>query len=236
MSYNVFTKHDSEVIAVTRQKAMGMLLTVGLLAVLSIASFADTKPIPRLIEMVSTDAIPEFRLAAARTLVAAHLFIERPLSELDPLIQKIERERGFKELRQAVEEAKQGKVISACWNLPIVENPVVAGVDLRAKTVEELENLAIYGSSPQLREAATKMMINKYLTPKARLYAEWYTYRLRAEVDFDAVKVQFYLWTVGVAPQATEIKTIALIPLSQIFFAEFLITLPASQVTAKLKC
>jgi hypothetical protein len=40
----------------------------------------------------------------------------------------------------------------------------------------------------------------------------------------------------GVAPQAVEIKTIALIPLSQIFFAEFLITLPASQVTAKLKC
>jgi hypothetical protein len=220
----------------TRQKAMGMLLTVGLLAALSIASFADTKPIPRLIEMVSTDAIPEFRLAAARTLVAAYLFIERPLSDLDPLIQKIERERGFKELRQAVEEAKQGTVISACWSLPRVENPVVAGVDLRTKTVEELENLAIYGSSPQLREAATNVMINKYLTPKARLYAEWYTYRIKAEVDFDAVKVQFYLWTVGVAPQATEIKTIALIPLSQIFFAEFLITLPANQVTAKLKC
>lgn len=215
---------------------MGMLLTVGLLAALSIASFADTKPIPRLIEMVSTDAIPEFRLAAARTLVAAYLFIERPLSDLDPLIQKIERERGFKELRQAVEEAKQGTVISACWSLPRVENPVVAGVDLRTKTVEELENLAIYGSSPQLREAATNVMINKYLTPKARLYAEWYTYRIKAEVDFDAVKVQFYLWTVGVAPQATEIKTIALIPLSQIFFAEFLITLPANQVTAKLKC
>jgi hypothetical protein len=186
--------------------------------------------------MVSTDAIPEFRLAAARTLVAAYLFIGRPLSELDPLIQKIERERGFKELRQAVEEAKQGKVISACWNLPTVENPVVGGVDLRTKTVAELEQLAIYGSSSQLREAATKMMINKYLTPKARLYPEWYTYRIKAEVDFDAVKVQFYLWTVGVAPQAVEIKTIALVPLSQIFFAEFLITLPASQVTAKLKC
>lgn len=186
--------------------------------------------------MVSTDAIPEFRLAAARTLVAAHLFIGRPLSELDPLIQKIERERGFKELRQAVEEAKQGKVISACWDLPKVENPVVAGIDLRTKTIPELEQLAIYGNSPQLREAATKMMINKYLTPKAKLYPEWYTYRIRAEEDFDAVKVQFYLWTVGVAPQAVEIKTIALIPLSQIFFAEFLITLPPSQVTAKLKC
>jgi hypothetical protein len=186
--------------------------------------------------MVSTDAIPEFRLAAARTLVAAYLFIERPLSELDPLIQKIEKERGFKELRQAVEEAKQGKVISGCWNLPTVENPVVAGIDLRTKTIPELEQLAIYGSSPQLREAATKMMINKYLAPKAKLYPEWYTYRIKAEADFDAVKVQFYLWTVGVAPQAVEIKTIALIPLSQIFFAEFLITLPASQVTAKLKC
>jgi hypothetical protein len=164
------------------------------------------------------------------------LFTDRSLSELDPLIQKIEKERGFKELRQAVEEAKQGKVISACWNLPTVENPVVAGIDLRTKTIPELEQLAIYGSSPQLREAATKMMINKYLTPKAKLYPEWYTYRIKAEVDFDAVKVQFYLWTVGVAPQAVEIKTIALIPLSQIFFAEFLITLPASQVKAKLKC
>jgi hypothetical protein len=213
-----------------------LLLTLGLVLFVVVNAFADTKPIPRLIEMVSTDAIPEFRLAAARTLVAAYLFIGRPLSELDPLIQKIERERGFKELRQAVEEAKQGKVISACWNLPTVENPVVGGVDLRTKTVAELEQLAIYGSSSQLREAATKMMINKYLTPKARLYPEWYTYRIKAEVDFDAVKVQFYLWTVGVAPQAVEIKTIALIPLSQIFFAEFLITLPASQVTAKLKC
>ena len=213
-----------------------LLLTLGLVFLAVVTAFADTKPIPRLIEMVSTDAIPEFRLAAARTLVAAYLFIGRPLSELDPLIQKIERERGFKELRQAVEEAKQGKVISACWNLPTVENPVVGGVDLRTKTVAELEQLAIYGSSSQLREAATKMMINKYLTPKAKLYPEWYTYRIKAEVDFDAVKVQFYLWTVGVAPQAVEIKTIALVPLSQIFFAEFLITLPASQVTAKLKC
>jgi hypothetical protein len=213
-----------------------LLLTLGLVLFVVVNAFADTKPIPRLIEMVSTDAIPEFRLAAARTLVAAYLFIERPLSELDPLIQKIEKERGFKELRQAVEEAKQGKVISACWNLPTVENPVVAGIDLRTKTIPELEQLAIYGSSPQLREAATKMMINKYLTPKAKLYPEWYTYRIKAEADFDAVKVQFYLWTVGVAPQAVEIKTIALIPLSQIFFAEFLITLPASQVTAKLKC
>lgn len=211
-------------------------ITVGLVLLLGTVSWADTKPIPRLIEMVSTDAIPEFRLAAARTLVAAYLFIGRPLSELDPLIQKIERERGFKELRQAVEEAKQGKVISACWNLPTVENPVVAGVDLRTKTIQELEQLAIFGGSPQLRQAATKMMINKYLTPKAKLYPEWYTYRVKAEADFDAVKVQFYLWTVGVAPQAVEIKTIALIPLSQIFFAEFLITLPASQVTAKLKC
>jgi len=213
-----------------------LLLAVGLVFLVAVTAFADTKPIPRLIEMVSTDAIPEFRLAAARTLVAAYLFIERPLSELEPLIQKIEKERGFKELRQAVEEAKQGKVISGCWNLPTVENPVVAGIDLRTKTVPELEQLAIYGSSPQLREAATKMMINKYLTPKAKLYPEWYTYRIRAEEDFDAVKVQFYLWTVGVAPQAVEIKTIALVPLSQIFFAEFLITLPASQVTAKLKC
>jgi hypothetical protein len=213
-----------------------LLLTLGLVLFVVVNAFADTKPIPRLIEMVSTDAIPEFRLAAARTLVAAYLFIERPLSELDPLIQKIEKERGFKELRQAVEEAKQGKVISACWNLPTVENPVVAGIDLRTKTIPELEQLAIYGSSPQLREAATKMMINKYLTPKAKLYPEWYTYRIKAEADFDAVKVQFYLWTVGVAPQAVEIKTIALIPLSQIFFAEFLITLPASQVKAKLKC
>jgi hypothetical protein len=214
-----------------------LLLTLGLVFIVGVVTAsADTKPIPRLIEMVSTDAIPEFRLAAARTLVAAYLFIERPLSELDPLIQKIEKERGFKELRQAVEEAKQGKVISACWNLPTVENPVVAGIDLRTKTIPELEQLAIYGSSPQLREAATKMMINKYLTPKAKLYPEWYTYRIKAEADFDAVKVQFYLWTVGVAPQAVEIKTIALIPLSQIFFAEFLITLPASQVTAKLKC
>jgi hypothetical protein len=213
-----------------------LLVTVGLVFLLTVVSWADTKPIPRLIEMVSTDAIPEFRLAAARTLVAAYLFIGRSLSELDPLIQKIERERGFKELRQAVEEAKQGKVISACWNLPTVENPVVAGIDLRTKTISELEQLAIYGGSSQLREAATKMLINKYLTPKAKLYPEWYTYRIKAEVDFDAVKVQFYLWTVGVAPQAVEIKTIALIPLSQIFFAEFLITLPASQVTAKLKC
>jgi hypothetical protein len=213
-----------------------LLLTLGLVLFVVVNAFADTKPIPRLIEMVSTDAIPEFRLAAARTLVAAYLFTDRSLSELDPLIQKIEKERGFKELRQAVEEAKQGKVISACWNLPTVENPVVAGIDLRNKTIPELEQLAIYGSSPQLREAATKMMINKYLTPKAKLYPEWYTYRIKAEVDFDAVKVQFYLWTVGVAPQAVEIKTIALIPLSQIFFAEFLITLPASQVKAKLKC
>lgn len=213
-----------------------LLLTVSLVFLGAVTSWADTKPIPRLIEMVSTDAIPEFRLAAARTLVAAYLFIGRPLSDLDPLIQKIERERGFKELRQAVEEAQQEKVISACWNLPTVENPVVGGIDLRTKTIPELEQLAIYGSSPQLREAATKMLINKYLTPKAKLYPEWYTYRIRAEADFDAVKVQFYLWTVGVAPQAVEIKTIALIPLSQIFFAEFLITLPASQVTAKLKC
>ncbi len=213
-----------------------LLLTVSLVFLVTVTSWADTKPIPRLIEMVSTDAIPEYRLAAARTLVAAYLFIGRPLSDLDPLIQKIERERGFKELRQAVEEAKQEKVISACWNLPTVENPVVGGIDLRTKTIPELEQLAIYGSSPQLREAATKMLINKYLTPKAKLYPEWYTYRIRAEADFDAVKVQFYLWTVGVAPQAVEIKTIALIPLSQIFFAEFLITLPASQVTAKLKC
>ncbi len=212
------------------------VITASLVLLLVAVSWADTKPIPRLIEMVSTDAIPEFRLAAARTLVAAYLFLDRPLSELDPLIRKIEQERGFKELRQAVEEAKQGKVISACWNLPTVENPVVAGVDLRTKTIQELEQLAIFGSSPQLREAAAKMMINKYLTPKAKLYPEWYTYRIKAEADFDAVKVQFYLWTVGVAPQAVEIKTIALIPLSQIFFAEFLITLPASQVTAKLKC
>jgi hypothetical protein len=213
-----------------------LLLTLGLVLFVVVNAFADTKPIPRLIEMVSTDAIPEFRLAAARTLVAAYLFIGAPAFGVDPLIQKIEKERGFKELRQAVEEAKQGKVISACWNLPTVENPVVAGIDLRTKTIPELEQLAIYGSSPQLREAATKMMINKYLTPKAKLYPEWYTYRIKAEADFDAVKVQFYLWTVGVAPQAVEIKTIALIPLSQIFFAEFLITLPASQVTAKLKC
>lgn len=213
-----------------------LFVIASLVFLLVLDSWADTKPIPRLIEMVSTDAIPEFRLAAARTLVAAYLFIGRPLSELDPLIQKIESERGFKELRQAVEEAKQGKVISACWNLPTVENPIVAGVDLRTKTIPELEQLAIFGRSPQLREAAAKMMINKYLTPKAKLYPEWYTYRVKAEADFDAVKVQFYLWTVGVAPQAVEIKTIALIPLSQIFFAEFLITLPPSQVKAKLKC
>jgi hypothetical protein len=158
-----------------------LLLTLGLVLFVVVNAFADTKPIPRLIEMVSTDAIPEFRLAAARTLVAAYLFTDRSLSELDPLIQKIEKERGFKELRQAVEEAKQGKVISACWNLPTVENPVVAGIDLRTKTIPELEQLAIYGSSPQLREAATKMMINKYLTPKAKLYPEWYTYRIKAE-------------------------------------------------------
>lgn len=216
------------------RRVIGLLVLLVFIA--HMISLADTKPIPRLVEMVSTDAIPEFRLAAARTLVAAYLFLDRPLSELDPLIQKIEKERGFKELRQAVEEAKQGKVISACWNLPTVENPIVGGIDLRTKTISELEQLAIYGNSPQLREAATKMLINKYLTPKAKLYPEWYTYRVRAEEDFDAVKVQFYLWTVGVAPHAVEIKTIALIPLSQIFFAEFLITLPASQVTAKLKC
>lgn len=220
-----------------RQKSIRLsLVAVVLVVLLNTVSVADTKPIPRLIEMVSTDAIPEFRLSAARTLVAAYLFIGRPLSDLDPLIQKIERERGFKELRQAVEEAKRGQVISACWGLPTVENPTVSGIDLRTKTIQELEQLAIFGSSPQLREAATKMMINKYLTPKAKLYPEWYTYRIKAEEDFDAVKVQFYLWTVGVSPHAVEIKTIALIPLSQIFFAEFLITLPASQVTAKLKC
>lgn len=218
------------------RRALGLLVVAGLVLLLNATSLADTKPIPRLIEMATTDALPEFRLAAARTLVAAYLFIGRPLSDLDPLIQKTESERGFKELRQAVEEAKQEKIISGCWNLPTIDPPVVAGIDLRTKTVQELEELALYGSSPQLREAATKMMIAKYLTPKAKLYPEWYTYRIKAEVDFDAVKVQFYLWTVGVAPQATEIKTIALIPLSQIFFAEFLITLPASQVTAKLKC
>ncbi|MCL6641973.1 MAG: hypothetical protein K6T71_01425, partial [Candidatus Bipolaricaulota bacterium] len=116
-----------------------LLLPVGLIFLAVVTAFADTKPIPRLIEMVSTDAIPEFRLAAARTLVAAYLFIGRPLSELDPLIQKIERERGFKELRQAVEEAKQGKVIRACWDLPTVANPVVGGVDLRTKTIPELD-------------------------------------------------------------------------------------------------
>lgn len=213
-----------------------LYVAMSLVIAVVVTSRADTKPIPKLIEMVSTDAIPEFRLAAARTLVAAYLFIGRPLTDLDPLIQKIERERGFKELRQAVEEAKQGKVISACWNLPTVTNPIVAGIDLRTKTIQELEQLAIFGGSPQLREAATKMMINKYLTPKAKLYPEWYTYRVKAEPDFDAVKVQFYLWTVGVAPHAVELKTIALIPLSQIFFAEFLITLPAGQVLAKLKC
>jgi hypothetical protein len=212
------------------------MLTVGVLLVVNTLSWADTKTIEELIEMATTDGIPEFRLASARTLAAAYLFLGRALSELDPIIRKSEQERGFKELRQAVEEAKQGKVISGCWNLPTVENPVVTGIDLRTKTVQELEDLAIYGNSPQLREAATKMMIVKYLTPKAKLYPEWYTYRIKAEVDFDAVKVQFYLWTVGVSPQAVEIKTIALIPLSQIFFAEFLITLPASQVAAKLKC
>lgn len=225
-------------IAVTRlhQRAFGLTLCMGLIFLLHTVSLADTKTIPRLIDMATTDGLPEFRLAAARTLVAAYLFIERPLSELDPVIQKVERERGFKELRQAVEEAKQNKVISGCWTLPTLENPVVGGVDLRTKTVEELALLGQFGNSPQLREAATKMMVIKYLTPKAKLYPEWYTYRIRAEVDFDAVKVQFYLWTVGVSPTAVEMKSITLIPLSQIFFAEFLITLPASQVTAKLKC
>jgi hypothetical protein len=50
-----------------------LLLTLGLVLFVVVNAFADTKPIPRLIEMVSTDAIPEFRLAAARTLVAAYL-------------------------------------------------------------------------------------------------------------------------------------------------------------------
>jgi len=83
-----------------------------------------------------------------------------------------------------------------------------------------LKNLAtIYLDADRVEEAIRELRLAVKLDP-----------------DFDAVKVQFYLWTVGVAPQAVEIKTIALVPLSQIFFAEFLITLPASQVTAKLKC
>jgi hypothetical protein len=86
-----------------------LLLTLGLVLFVVVNAFADTKPIPRLIEMVSTDAIPEFRLAAARTLVAAYLFTDRSLSELDPLIQKIEKERGFKELRQPLKKPSRAK-------------------------------------------------------------------------------------------------------------------------------
>jgi hypothetical protein len=73
-----------------------LLLTLGLVLFVVVNAFADTKPIPRLIEMVSTDAIPEFRLAAARTLVAAYLFIERPLSELDPSSRRSRKSAGSK--------------------------------------------------------------------------------------------------------------------------------------------
>lgn len=210
---------------------MALLLSIAI----GLTALADRKPIERLIQDLY-DGIPEFRLANARALVAAYLFIGRTLEDLNPIIQKVEKERGFKELRQAVEEARQGKGIRACWDLVTPEPPVVGGIDLRTRTVKELEELALFGATSQLREAAAKMLINKYLTPKTRLYAEWYTYRIKAEPDFDAVKVQFYLWTVGAMPTARELITLALFPLSQIFFAEFLITLPDSQVRAKLKC
>lgn len=215
-------------------KSVALLLVLGWLAV-DLAR-ADTKPIERLINDVANDGLPEFRLANARALVAAYLFIGRTLEDLNPLIQKIEKERGYRELRQAVDEARQGRGIRACWDLVTVNNPVIAGIDLRTKTIKELEELAQFNSSPQVRESAAKMLINKYLTPKSKLYPEWYTYRIKAEPDFDAVKVQFYLWTIGAPPHARELINLALFPLAQIFFAEFLITLPDSQVRAKLKC
>lgn len=214
---------------------LSLVVTLLLSVAIGLTALADRKPIERLVQDLY-DGIPEFRLANARALVAAYLFIGRTLEDLNPIIQKIEKERGFRELRQAVEEARQGKGIRACWDLVAPEPAVVGGIDLRTKTVKELEGLALFGATPQLREAAAKMLIHKYLTPKTKLYAEWYTYRIKAEPDFDAVKVQFYLWTVGAMPTARELIHLALFPLSQIFFAEFLITLPDSQVRAKLKC
>ncbi|MCS6902845.1 MAG: hypothetical protein NZO41_01000 [Candidatus Bipolaricaulota bacterium] len=218
-----------------RSVRLSLVIALLLSMAIGLTALADRKPLERLIQDLY-DGIPEFRLANARALVAAYLFIGRTLEDLNPIIQKIEKERGFRELRQAVEEARQGKGIRACWDLINPEPPVVGGIDLRTKTVKELEELALFGATAQLREAATKMLINKYLTPKTKLYAEWYTYRIKAEPDFDAVKVQFYLWTVGAMPSARELITLALFPLAQIFFAEFLITLPDSQVRAKLKC
>jgi hypothetical protein len=195
---------------------------------------ADKKDIPRLTEMATNDTIPIFRLAASRTLVAAYLFTGKTLQELKPIAQKTEQERGFKELSQAIREAEQGKVTDACFTLPEIKSTTVDGENLSGKTKEELEFQAQFGKTDNVRKTAAQILLKNLLEPVTKRQPQWYSYRVKEEEHFDGIKVQLYLWTVAVI--SVPMQEVNLPPLSQVFYAEFLITLQPSFVEPKLKC
>jgi hypothetical protein len=216
-------------------KALGTLTLIALfVGSLSWPVLADKKDIPRLIEMATNDLLPEFRLAASRTLVAAYLFIGRTLKDLEPLAHKAEKERGFPELRQAIKEAEQGKVINACFILPEIKSTTVDGVNLAGRTKQELEFQAQFGATDSIKRTAAQILLKQLVEPVKARQPNWYAYRVREEEHFDAVKVQLYLWTVAVI--SVPMKEVNLPALSQVFFAEFLVTLAPGVVEPKLQC
>lgn len=216
-------------------KIVGSLLIVMIfVSAQSWQVLADKKDIPRLTEMATNDTIPIFRLAAARTLVAAYLFTGKTLNDLKPVAQKSEQERGFKELTQAIKEAEQGKIIDACFAVPEIKSTIVDGKNLSGLSKEDLEQQAQFGATDNIKRVASQVLLKQLLEPIAKRQPQWYTYRIKEEEDFDATKVQLYLWTVAVI--SVPMQDVNLQSLSQVFYAEFLITLQPSFVEPKLKC
>jgi len=224
----------------TLGKTLGKLVLVGvvLIGMSGGLALADTKPIPELIDDATKDASAEFRIATARTLVAAYLFTGKPLSELKAIAQQAERDRGFKELSQAIKESEDGKVnIDACFTLPEIKSTTVDGKNLAGLNKEELEFQAKFGATDNIKHTAAQILLRQVVEPVSKRQPQWYTYRIREEEHFDGVKVQMYNWTLALDNKIGKIMQEVNLPvLSQVFFAEFLITLQASFVELKLKC
>jgi hypothetical protein len=214
------------------------LITLALIMVSLGIALADTKPIPELIDDATKDASAEFRIATARTLVAAYLFIGKPLSELKAIAQQAERDRGFKELSQAIKESEENKVnIEACFILPEIKSTTVDGKNLAGLNKEDLEFQAKFGTTDNIKRTAAQILIKQVVEPVTKRQPQWYTYRIKEEDHFDGVKVQLYNWTLALDNRIGKILQEVNLPfLSQVFFAEFLITLQPSFVEGKLKC
>lgn len=208
----------------------------------ALISWADTKPIPELLENATADLIPSFRLAASRALVAAYLVTGRTIADLEALLQEQRRQGAIytAELEQAIREAQDGEVVDVCIAVQGPPTEPVDGVDLARLDDRSLLELTLTGRTPQLRRAAAEEAVRRRVDPIAAEFNSLYEVRVKdryhEEQVFDVLKVQMIHWTLGAAPRQVELIEVAGRVLAKIFYAEFLVTLEPAYVRAHAGC